>query len=66
MKYLSFIWAEGLPAPEALAVMKRELPGWIEEMDGRGVRLCARSIANDHAYRSATASLVSGRNVGNE
>jgi hypothetical protein len=63
MKYLSFIWAEGLPAPEALAVMQRELPGWIEEMDGRGVRLCARSMRMTTAHRSARASLVSGRNV---
>ncbi len=28
MKYLSFIWADGLPAPEDVAVMQRELPGW--------------------------------------
>ena len=39
MKYLVFIWADGLPAPEDLAVMQREIPGWAEEMDGRGVRL---------------------------
>lgn len=44
MKYLSSIWSEGLPAPEALAVMQRELPAWIEEMDRRGVRLLGREL----------------------
>jgi hypothetical protein len=44
MKYLVFIWADGLPAPEELAVMQRECPGWIEEMDGRGVRLLGREL----------------------
>ena len=28
MKYLVFIWADGLPAPEDLAVMQREIPGF--------------------------------------
>jgi hypothetical protein len=27
-----------------LAVMQRELPGWIEEMDARGVRLFGREL----------------------
>jgi hypothetical protein len=44
MKYLSSIWSEGLPVPEALAVMQRELPAWIEEMDRRGVRLLGREL----------------------
>ena len=44
MKYLHFIWADGRPAPEALAVMQRELPGWDEEMTGRGVRLLGREL----------------------
>src|SRR5689334_25199706 len=44
MKYLVFIWADGLPAPEDLAVMQREIPGWAEEMDGRGVRLLGREL----------------------
>jgi hypothetical protein len=30
MKYLAFIWADGMPRPEELAVMQRELPGYIE------------------------------------
>jgi hypothetical protein len=44
MKYLGFIWADGMPKPEALAVMQRELPGWDEEMTGRGVRLFGREL----------------------
>jgi hypothetical protein len=44
MKYVGLIWADGLPAPEALAVMQREVPGWVEEMDGRGVRLLGREL----------------------
>jgi len=44
MKYVVFVGSEGLPAPEALGVMQRELPAWIEEMDGRGVRLLGREL----------------------
>jgi hypothetical protein len=44
MKYLLFIWADGLPAPEDLTVLQRECPGWVEEMDGRGVRLMGREL----------------------
>lgn len=44
MKYVVFIGSEGLPVPEALAVMQRELPVWIEEMDSRGVRLLGREL----------------------
>ena len=44
MKYVAFIGTEGKTVPEALAVMQRELPSWIEEMDGRGVRLLGREL----------------------
>ncbi len=44
MKYVVFIGSEGLPVPEALAVMQQELPAWIEEMDSRGVRLLGREL----------------------
>jgi hypothetical protein len=44
MNYLMFIWAEGRPAREDLAVMQREIPGWIEEMAGRGLRLLGREL----------------------
>jgi hypothetical protein len=44
MKYLAFIWADGMPTPKALAVMQRELPDWTEDMNGRGVRLFGREL----------------------
>jgi hypothetical protein len=44
MKYLAFICADGMPAPEDLAVIQRELPPWVEEMDARGVRLLGREL----------------------
>jgi hypothetical protein len=44
MKYVGLIWADGRPAPDDLAVIQREIPGWIEEMDGRGVRLLGREL----------------------
>ena len=44
MKYLMFICGDGLPAPEALAVLQRECPGWVEEMEGRGLRLLGREL----------------------
>ena len=44
MKYLCSIWADGLPAPEDLAVIQRELPGWDKEVTGRGVRLFGREL----------------------
>lgn len=44
MKYLLFICSEGETKPEELAVMRREVPAWVEEMDGRGVRLLGREL----------------------
>lgn len=50
MKYLLMVIgntghsSDGAAAPEHLAVMQRELPRWIEEMDGRGVRLFGREL----------------------
>ena len=44
MKYLLFICSDGLPVPEAMAVMQRDLPAWIDEMGGRGVRLFGREL----------------------
>ena len=36
MNYVLFICSEGNATPEKMAVMQREVPGWVEEMDGRG------------------------------
>jgi hypothetical protein len=45
MKYLLLIICDdGLPAAAELAVMQRELPGWAEEMKGRGVHLLGREL----------------------
>jgi hypothetical protein len=44
MNYLLFICADGMPAPDELAVMQRECTGWVQEMDGRGVRLLGREL----------------------
>jgi hypothetical protein len=44
MKYLSLIWADAMPTPEELAPIQRELPGWVEEMNRRGVRLFGREL----------------------
>jgi hypothetical protein len=44
MNYAVFICSDGEPIPEAMAVMQAELPSWIEEMDGRGVRLLGREL----------------------
>jgi hypothetical protein len=44
MKYLLFICSDGKTPPEDMAVMQRECPGWVEEMDGRGVRLLGREL----------------------
>jgi len=61
MKYLLLIRADGLPAPDELAVMQRELPGWIEEMDGRGVRLFGREL--DLPETAATVRVRHGQTL---
>ena len=61
MKYVSFIWAEGLPAPDELAAIQRELPGWVEEMDGRGVRLLGREL--DLPETAATVRVRDGETL---
>jgi hypothetical protein len=44
MNYLLFIGSTGKKAPEDLALLQREVPGWVQEMDGRGVRLLGREL----------------------
>jgi hypothetical protein len=61
VKYLSFIWADGLPAPDELAAIQRELPGWVEEMDGRGVRLLGREL--DLPETAATVRVRDGETL---
>ena len=61
MKYLLLIRADGMPAPEELAVMQRELPGWVEKMDGRGVRLFGREL--DLPETAATVRVRDGETL---
>lgn len=42
--YLAFVGTEGPQPPEALAVMRREFPAYLEEMDRRGVRVFGREL----------------------
>ena len=44
MKYLFLVGSEGLAAPQEVAVMQREIPGWAEEMERRGVLLFGRPL----------------------
>jgi hypothetical protein len=44
MKYLSLIWADGMPSPEDLAAIQRELPAWVQAVNARGVRLFGREL----------------------
>ena len=44
MRYLLLVGSEGLAAPEEVAVMQREIPGWAEEMERRGMLLLGRPL----------------------
>ena len=44
MNYLMLIWADGMPTPEQLAVMQRELPAWNQDTTRRGVRVRGREL----------------------
>jgi hypothetical protein len=61
MKYLGFVGADGRPAREDLTVMQREIPGWVEEMEGRGVRLLGRPL--DLPHTAATVRVRDGETL---
>jgi hypothetical protein len=61
MKYLLFVGADGRPPHEDLAVMQREIPGWVEEMNGRGVRLLGRPL--DLPETAATVRVRDGETL---
>jgi hypothetical protein len=44
MRYLLLVGYEGLAAPEEVAVVQREIPGWAEEMERRGMLLIGRPL----------------------
>jgi hypothetical protein len=47
MKYLLSICTDGVATPEKAAVMQREMPSWIEEMDARGSRVYGHALKGD-------------------
>lgn len=53
MKYLLLVCSDDVAEPEKDAVVEAEVPKWIDEMDGRGVRLLGRPL---HA-RDAAATV---------
>jgi hypothetical protein len=62
MKYALFIICDdGLPTAEDLAVMQREGPGWVEEMERRGVRLLGREL--DLPQTAATVRVREGKTL---
>jgi hypothetical protein len=61
MKYLLLIRADGLPTRDELTVMQRELPGWAEEMNGRGARLFGREL--DLPETAATVRVRDGQTL---
>jgi hypothetical protein len=61
MKYLSFIWADGLPSPQDLTTIQRELPPWVDEMDRRGVRRFGREL--DLPETAATVRVRDGQTL---
>jgi hypothetical protein len=61
MTYLCFIWADGVPTPEELAVMQRELPAWRKEMDDRGIWQPGREL--DLPETATTVRVRSGETL---
>ena len=61
VKYLLIVGSEGMAAPEDVAVMQREIPGWVEEMDRRGVRLLGRPL--DLPETAATVRVRDGETL---
>src|SRR5262249_16838689 len=61
MEYVAFIGTEG-PMPEGpLQVMQRELPGYVERMNGRGVRLLGREL--DFPEQGGTVRVRAGETL---
>ena len=44
MHYLMLICSDGVSTPEIAATMQEHTPRWVEEMDGRGVRLLGNGL----------------------
>lgn len=61
MKYLLLVGSAGLAAPQEVAVMQREIPGWAEEMERRGVLLLGRPL--DLPQTAATVRVRDGETL---
>jgi hypothetical protein len=61
MKYLAFVGTEGPQPPDALVIMQRDFPAWLEEMDRRGVRLLGREL--DFPEKAATVRVRDGQTL---
>jgi hypothetical protein len=44
MKYLLLICSDGVATPEKVSTMPQVMPGWVQEMDARGVRLAGHAL----------------------
>jgi hypothetical protein len=61
MKYVAFVGTDGPQPEEAVAVMNRDFPAYLEEIDGRGVRLCGREL--DFAEKAVTVRVRDGETL---
>jgi hypothetical protein len=63
MKYLLIVASEGRSAPEEVAVMQREIPGWVQEMERRGVLLLGRPLDLPETGTAATVRVRDGQTL---
>jgi hypothetical protein len=62
MNYLLFIWADnGIPTPDELAEIQRDLPAWIDDVNSRGIRLFGREL--DLPENAATVRVREGKTL---
>jgi hypothetical protein len=52
MNYLMLVCSDGVSTPEIAATMQEHTPKWVEEMDGRGVRLLGNGLEGPDSART--------------
>jgi hypothetical protein len=52
MNYLLLVCTDGVSTPEIAAAMQEHTPAWVEEMDGRGVRLLGNGLEGRETART--------------
>ena len=52
MNYLLLICTDGVSTPEIAAAMQEHTPKWVEEMDGRGLRLLGNGLLGPDSART--------------